>query len=218
MIRALKISLVVVLRTTEVLHLLFSVFIAIVFLFQNIKVQGVMADDYQVYIRATNTHTDIFLDRSALKPHLGVLIEDIPPGVIVGIVWGERNFYEKTPNWSDLTFQTAVNALFYPSQSAMHLMGSTYPPKEAIPCKVSAESLVAFIEFFKQSFVIENDHWVKLPFSYGQHDAFFASPKKYHLFNTCNSWTNEALKKLQISTSLWTPFPRGVIQYIPKDQ
>ncbi|MBK6524624.1 MAG: DUF2459 domain-containing protein [Crocinitomicaceae bacterium] len=47
------------------------------------------------------------------------------------------------------------------------------------------------------------------------HNDNFTKPKgSYHLFNTCNAWTNEALKVAGIKTAWLALFPDGIMKHL----
>ncbi|MEO2018660.1 MAG: DUF2459 domain-containing protein, partial [Fuerstiella sp.] len=39
----------------------------------------------------------------------------------VAIGWGDKGFFLQTPTWNDLKMSTAANALFWPSESCLHV-------------------------------------------------------------------------------------------------
>jgi uncharacterized protein (TIGR02117 family) len=45
---------------------------------------------------------------------------------------------------------------------------------------------------------------------YGKDDAFYDAGGSYSLFHTCNTWSNNALKKCGQKACLWTPFDTGI--------
>ncbi|MDH5604732.1 MAG: DUF2459 domain-containing protein, partial [Cyclobacteriaceae bacterium] len=54
--------------------------------------------------------------------------------------------------------------------------------------------------------------------SYGYNDRFYDSRGYYTLFNTCNTWVNEALKHAEVITSVWSPFDFGVLYHLRNSQ
>ena len=43
------------------------------------------------------------------------------------------------------------------------------------------------------------------------HDNFYEANGSYHLFRTCNVWTNQVLINAGIKTAIWTPFDSGIL-------
>ena len=52
--------------------------------------------------------------------------------------------------------------------------------------------------------------------SYGNHDRFYLSRGRYHLFNTCNQWTGRGLARAGVPTGIWTPLVGHVRWHLPK--
>jgi uncharacterized protein (TIGR02117 family) len=134
----------------------------------------------------------------------------------VAFGWGDRNFYLKTPEWSDLTFTVAFKALFLKSNTAMHV--TLYPRKinswKQLP--LCDEQLMALIDYINNSFAEdENGKLVKMDFEgYHQFDSFFEAKGSFSLFKTCNVWVNSALKEAEVRTAVWTPIDFGVLYHI----
>jgi len=36
----------------------------------------------------------------------------------------------------------------------------------------------------------------------------------FSCFKTCNTWTNQTLKKAEIKTAIWTPFDSGILKHL----
>lgn len=140
---------------------------------------------------------------------------------LVAFGWGDRNFYLNTPEWSDLTFSTAFSALFLKDSSAMHVSYFRYltDDKHCRKVNISNEQYHTLVKFIENSLSrnkmgstirIENA-------GYSPFDQFYEANRTYHLFYTCNTWTNCALKTSELRACLWTPFDRGILwQYRKK--
>jgi len=46
--------------------------------------------------------------------------------------------------------------------------------------------------------------------NYGKNDVFYEARGRYHMFFTCNTWANNALKKSGLPAALWAPFDKGI--------
>lgn len=133
--------------------------------------------------------------------------------------WGDKGFYLHTPEWSDLTLSTAVNALFLPSPTAMHVTYYRRAPNPGKNCRrliLSQEQYQQLIQYILASF--EKDAQGELLLiadaGYGSYDNFYEARGSYSLLYTCNSWVNEGLKKIGVKTALWSPFDRGILQHL----
>ncbi|XQC04883.1 DUF2459 domain-containing protein [Arcobacter cryaerophilus gv. pseudocryaerophilus] len=50
-----------------------------------------------------------------------------------------------------------------------------------------------------------------------QNDAFYEAIGSYSIFHTCNTWTNNLLKKASLPASFWLAFDDGILyQYNKK--
>ncbi|CAD7799899.1 hypothetical protein CHRY9390_00553 [Chryseobacterium aquaeductus] len=133
----------------------------------------------------------------------------------VGIGWGDKGFYLDTPTWADLKFSTAVKAAFWMSESAMHC--SYYKTMtEAEDCKkimISRSQYKKLVEFIEAKFDKDsNGNFILIPTNavYGDNDAFYDAQGRYSFLNTCNTWSNNALKAAGQKAALWTPTDLGI--------
>ena len=136
----------------------------------------------------------------------------------VGFGWGDKGFYLQTPTWADLKFSVAFRAGTGLSTAAMHvtfykgLVESERCRKIQISNE-EYEKLVAFIlSGFEKSENGEVMH-ITTDANYGTNDAFYEGVGRYHLFKTCNTWTNNALKESGLKAGVWTPFELGVMHH-----
>lgn len=177
-------------------------------------------DCVEVYLRSNGVHTDIVLPvKNELKDWSQVIdARNTKSGSAdfkyMAVGWGDKGFYLDTPTWGDLTFMTAFKALFYLSNSAMHV--TFYNTlKEGEKCrkvfidKASYLKIVAFVDAgFKKD--AAGKYQQILNASYGNTDLFFEAKGRYSLFYTCNTWTNNCLKAGDMKACLWTLFDTGI--------
>jgi uncharacterized protein (TIGR02117 family) len=176
-------------------------------------------DDMYIYVQSNGIHTDIVLPTKTNLIDWAdfVSFEHFPENKdfnFITIGWGDKGFFLDTPTWGDLTFKTAFNAAFLPTPTAMHVKYSKEPHTNADRVKVyiSQKAYKRLIKFIKRSFVlkskvvdlIENKGYTKSDNFYEAHDS-------YHMFRTCNRWTNEALKVVGVKTGVFALFPGGII-------
>ncbi|EAY28788.1 TIGR02117 family protein [Microscilla marina] len=176
--------------------------------------------DIIIYITSNGLHTDIVLPaQHAVKnwqKHLPPTTrKKYAPYPYISFGWGDKDFFLKSTHTNTPNFITTLKATFVPSQSLMHL--SFYQTINAsspnvYPLVVSSTQYRALVHYILKSFELTPEQkflWVAK--GYGNHDLFFQAKGRYHLFNTCNNWTNRGLKKMGISTGIWTPFEQGVL-------
>ncbi|HEX3008854.1 MAG TPA: TIGR02117 family protein [Bacteroidales bacterium] len=135
--------------------------------------------------------------------------------------WGDRAFYLETPEWSDLKFKTAFNAVFGLGNSAMHAT-FFHGMREGNACvmlNLSTEQYKCLVKYIENTFRRDaNGNVIQIiPLEiYGTNDAFYEASGRYNLFKTCNTWTNEGLKACGQKACLWTPFDKGIFWHYRK--
>jgi uncharacterized protein (TIGR02117 family) len=185
--------------------------------------EATIASEVPIYILTNGVHTDLVLPiKNELKDwSKEILFENARSkdtlAQWIALGWGDKGFYLYTPTWDDLTFGTAFRAAFGLGTTAIH---ATFYRKmrEGENCKeieISKEQYQRLIAYIQNSFQLgENGSYVHIitNANYGQNDAFYEAVGTYHLFNTCNTWTNNALKSCGQKACLWTPFDTGIFQ------
>lgn len=173
--------------------------------------------EYEIFITSNGVHLDIILPVENIGQNLRSKLR-IPAGThYVSFGWGDKEFYIKTPEWSDLTFPVAFRALFQKSESAMHVTWyrrSYSSWKKVVLCRHQNQTLNRYIEHsFKTT---TNGKFAKLSFpGYTDYDQFYEAKGSFSIFQTCNTWTNRALKEIEVKTSVWSPFDFGVLHHLP---
>jgi uncharacterized protein (TIGR02117 family) len=133
--------------------------------------------------------------------------------------WGDKGFFIHTPSWADLKTSTAFKAMFWLSTSAMHVTWK----KNIIPglrCRqiiITKEKYAILCSYIAGTFTTGADklpEYIKAP-GYGDHDAFYEAKGTYNLFQTCNVWTGNGLKKAGVKVAVWTPFEKSVFHELP---
>jgi uncharacterized protein (TIGR02117 family) len=130
----------------------------------------------------------------------------------VAVSWGERAFFLETPRWSALDPLTALRAIIG-GEALLHVERYAHPrpsPDQRILMLRPAEYEALARQIAQQ--IVPGKR--ALP-GYGAHDAFYPARGAYHLGNTCNQWTSDQLAASGIRTGWWTPFPGGVMKWVP---
>ena len=147
----------------------------------------------------------------------------VPADGYVALGWGNREFYTEVPTWDDLTVSVALRAVFWPSATAMHVgayFGPPYAADDVHLLRATPEGYRALLTFLDASFERDADGRPVLldhP-GYGQGDRFFAGTGSYHLFRTCNVWTNAAVRALGKRAGRWTPLERHARFHLPRNR
>jgi len=176
-------------------------------------------DAIEIYILTNGVHTDIVVPlRNDIKD-FSMFVNPAftkskePDYNYAAFGWGDKGFYLETPTWADLKFKTAFKAMFFLSESAMHV--SFYKRlKEDKSCRkicITSDSYRKLISYIENSFDA-TDNIPKLieGASYGNNDLFYDAKGTYSMFYTCNSWANSGLKAAGLKACLWTLFDKGI--------
>ena len=181
-------------------------------------------DGIKNFVKSNGIHTDIclpvnneYIDWTSFIP-----LSDYPKidsAVYVSIGWGDKGFFIDTPEWSDLTFSTAFNAALLPSATAMHVSYFKNEPQVSSTCKktfVRPKKYMDLINFIKTSFNLDKQNKIQLIANkgYWDNDNFYEANGTYHLFKTCNIWTNKALKVAGVRTACYALFSGGIMGHL----
>lgn len=180
------------------------------------------AGERYIYVQSNGVHTDVTLPVSdtnmnwlSFIPH-----KDFPTASdfeFITFGWGDKGFYLDTPNWSDLKISTALYAACLPSPTAMHVSYSSEPETTTFRKKVfiDQEGYIKLIAYIKKSFQLKNNSVQLIKHkSYTYNDNFYEANHSYHLFRTCNRWTNSALKTAGVKTGIFALFPKGIMKHL----
>jgi len=178
-----------------------------------------------VYIQSNGVHTDLVvpvksqkMDWSNIFPYRNTKDKDTT-SKFLALGWGDKGFYLNTPTWGDLTFSTAFKAMFGLSTSALH---TTYLDTIQVSgtCKkisMTQNEYDLLVRYIKRTISTKKASSIFIPTNavYGTNDAFYEASGSYHLFSTCNTWTNRALKYSNKKACFWTPFDTGILNQYP---
>jgi uncharacterized protein (TIGR02117 family) len=136
---------------------------------------------------------------------------------LVSIGWGDQHFYMNTPEWADLTLQTAVTAPLGLGPSALH---ATYyyevlDDRPVIALHLSDKQYQQLVHYIERTLVRDANGksiyiQATMPGVVSGNDAYYKAKGSYSLFRTCNSWINNGLKACQQKACYWTPFAGGI--------
>lgn len=185
-----------------------------------------LAGTVDVYLVTNGVHVDVWVPaQHGARDWTTWFPPELPlaPYGYVAFGWGDRGFFLEVPTWDDLTLGVALHAVFWPSASAMHVStfyGAPYESDDVHLLRLSPERYAALVEFLDSGFELDDrggpiliDHA-----GYAQNDRFFEGRGSYHLFRTCNVWTNDAVKVMGKRAGLWTPFERNARHHLPRNR
>ena len=178
--------------------------------------------DYYMYVQSNGIHTDICLPTESETIDWSKFISKTPFSPessfeYITIGWGDKGFFLNTPTWAELKMSTALTAAFLPSETAMHVEYSKEPEitETRIKVFINENDYKNLIRFVKSTFKLKNNKVDLIKGQgYSESDNFYEANNSYHLFQTCNSWTNNALKKAKIKTGVFALFPHGILSHL----
>lgn len=143
----------------------------------------------------------------------------------VSFGWGDRAFYTQVPEWKDLTAAVAVRGALWPTPTAMRVTswsGRPISSPRVHLLRVSKEGYGELCSHIRDSFAVDASGRIR-PIDFGGYgvglaDRFFEGAGRYHLFSTCNSWTNEAVARAGKRAATRAFFARGVVHQLPHNE
>lgn len=174
-----------------------------------------------IYILTNGVHTDIVVplrneitDWSKEVKFSNTISKDTAFNLL-SLGWGDRAFYMETPTWADLKASTALKAAFGLSRSAVHatFYKRLNEDSTCVRINLSTAQYSRLVKYIENSFSKDSSgHFIPIitNANYDNNDAFYEAKGSYHLFYTCNTWANNALKSCGQKASVWTPFDKGI--------
>jgi len=170
---------------------------------------------HEIYVASNGVHTDVILPIEVLNNRFKQLLEYKTQPNYVAFGWGDKGFYLNTPTWGDLTFSTAVNAVFLESPTAMHVTEHKSIGPDWKKVSINNFQLKSIQNAILANFKLKEHSFIKIEgYTYGNTDTFYEAMGSYSCLKTCNTWTNQILKKGDIKTAIWTPFDSGILKHL----
>ena len=105
---------------------------------------------------------------------------------------------------------TALIAGFGLGNAALHITYYDEIAEDDLTYKIqiSKKQYSLIIDTIKNSLQYKDEKPIniKTTSQYGQNDAFYEAIGSYSIFHTCNTWTNNLLKKASLPASFWLAF------------
>ena len=185
-------------------------------------------DTVHIFVRSNEIHTDLVLPVTCDDPAIdwqdrfprAHFQADVSDCRYVAIGWGNRQFYVETPRWSDLKVTSAIGALFWPSETVLHVEyvhdaaeGECF--RELLLSREQYRELVEFVESSIGGLDAHGAAESATTVTYGSADRFYSATGHYHAFNTCNQWTGRGLARAGAPVGIWTPLKPHVLWRLP---
>ncbi|MHA6317197.1 DUF2459 domain-containing protein [Altererythrobacter sp. CAU 1778] len=136
------------------------------------------------------------------------------PYTHVSVSWGEREVFLNTPSWWDLSPAKAIRAATGGDGllHAAHYVRPA-PADDTRPMRISGQQYARLVRAIERQ--VPTGPARRVYPGYASYDVFYDAPGTYHLGNTCNQWVSDTLAGAGIRTGWWTPFPGGVMKWVP---
>jgi uncharacterized protein (TIGR02117 family) len=156
------------------------------------------------WVVSNGWHSGVVLARADVPAHVIPEIADFPHAQFFEFGWGDAEFYPAREAGAWLALRAA-----FPGPAVLHLAGlpdhpaRIWPNVTILPFAVDADGLRSLLGFLRQSFDRAGAGRATVtargiyPFS-----LFYPATGRFHLFNTCNTWTAQALAAMGLGASL----------------
>ena len=158
-----------------------------------------------VHVVSNGWHSGIIVARKDLLP-TGRVPEaaDFPGAGFLEFGWGDRAYYPSPRP----TVGMALGALLKPTPAVMHLAGLSLPPRQAYPkaevlaVPLTATALDRLIAGIDAAFDRPEGGRARAIARGLYHNSnFYPADGRFHLFNTCNTWTARKLEAAGLGLS-----------------
>lgn len=149
-----------------------------------------------IFVTSNGWHSSIVIARADLKSGRIPEVEDFPHARFLEFGWGDGEYYPA----KDPTLAMTLRAAFVPTPALVHVAGLAVDParffaqSEVIALHIDDQNLDQLIEFFNESFERLGAARATAtgPGLYAT-SRFYPATGRFHLGNTCNTWTARAL-------------------------
>lgn len=150
-----------------------------------------------IHVVGRGWHTGIVVRRADIPPGVWPESADFAEAEYLKVGWGDRDYYPA----AEFSAWYGIKALFWPTPSVLHVLGFSGPPARRFPgdevvalplTRDGVERLARFIDASH-----ERDGAARAtPVAPSREGPgwFYPSNRTFHLFDTCNVWTAEALR------------------------
>lgn len=162
---------------------------------------------HQIFVINHGWHTGVIVAAEPLLRESAELRQRFPKTQYLEFGWGDQGFYQA----EEVTTLLAVQALFWPTPSVVHVASLWAGPSYVFPSApyrslcLSEQGFQSLQRFLLSSVAPDAQQaWQPLGEGLYGDSQFYRGVGQYHLFHTCNNWTAKALQSagLPLSASL----------------
>jgi uncharacterized protein (TIGR02117 family) len=170
-----------------------------------------------LYLYHNPAHTELILPASELSEALKKLLTPYIPYIYSGYLafsYGDADFMQKTPRWSDTDTPTALRALFLNTPGAIRVghYRAIRQDEHLISIPLKTEALEKIEKAIYNSF--QKEQGAPIPFKQRRTNSYiyyFHAKHPYNLIYTCNQWSRDILSAGSLPQPQWAPFSFGVV-------
>jgi uncharacterized protein (TIGR02117 family) len=151
---------------------------------------------HRIHVVSHGWHTGLVVPAAHLNQRIPALAKRFGHPAYYEIGWGDKGFYQAKEITTGLTLQ----AMFWATGAIVHIVAVPNSPHESFPRSQILETCVSEAELAALTMFISNSLFHDeagqiisiAPGIYG--DAqFYEGTGRYHILNTCNTWTAKGL-------------------------
>ncbi len=150
-----------------------------------------------IYVVSHGWHTSIVVQRTDIPDHLWPEHRDLPAATYIEVGWGDQAFYQAAKASIGLVLKAALQA----TPSVLHIawfdtpVAHYFPASDIIEVGLSQSGFERLSIFIHETYTQdEPGKTVHLGPGLYRQSVFYQARGTYHLFNTCNNWTAQALQ------------------------
>jgi uncharacterized protein (TIGR02117 family) len=179
-----------------------------------------------IYVISSSIHSEVILpatsdvmDWREVFPAAD-FSDDVSELELVAVGWGNRDFFLNTPTWAEFNIGRALSALVLPGPCCIHVTWTreSWLADSARTVTISETEYRRLCDYVLET--IRNSggamQRIDAP-GFTPRSAFYEAQGRYHLFNTCNSWTARALRNAGVKVPWLAPLPKTVFLWFPDD-
>jgi uncharacterized protein (TIGR02117 family) len=171
-----------------------------------------------IYVISNGVHTEIGIPVKKISSDNFFRNLPIKNYQYVSFGQGQNEFYLTTPEWKDLKISLTLKTIIIPSATIMHLTFYPFKPeigKNVKMVKISEVEFSMLVIYINRSFQKDRKNQpIPAVYQGKKYEGYYESEDSYHIFHTCNNWTNIALKQSGIRNPVWSPFDKAILYHL----
>ncbi len=156
------------------------------------------SDQVAIFVTSNGWHSEIVVPRALLPAGAIPEAADFPDAAYLSFGWGDETYYPAP----DPTFGMTLRAALLPTSAVVHMAGLPAHPKDVFPADevvelwLSSDGFRRLVTYLDGSFARQAQEPTR-PITQGLYhfSRFYPATGKFHLFNTCNTWTARGLQQ-----------------------